>query len=167
MGLVWELSMKLDVSLKSKIFLVIFGLSAILLFRQQSATAQQTAPLSCRNEITDRTISQTGLTEPSFWWAEERFGGQLLDSWLVCRNERRLDLIVDRQIWTLLDYLERYEFVNHFGAIARGYGYSVRVLNTQQTPLASYSCNFQVTPTACNLWIDTLGREGYRRPPVP
>ena len=160
--------MKLDISIKSKIFLLFLGLCSILCY-EQSVTAQPTAPLSCPNEISDRNISQTGLTEPSFWWAEERFGGQLLDSWLVCRNERRVDLIVDRQIWTLLDYLERYEFVSHFGTVARGYGYSVRVLNQQQTPLASYYCDFKANPANspnCNLWIDTIGREGYRRPPV-
>ncbi|HEY9850708.1 MAG TPA: hypothetical protein V6D28_14675 [Leptolyngbyaceae cyanobacterium] len=118
----------------------------------------------CENIITDETISQFGLTNPSFWWTNERFGGQLLDSWLVCRNDRQLNLIVNRQIWTLLDYLERYEFVHHFGTTAREYGYNVRVLNPQQTLLASYTCNHSATPTTnCNLWIDSFGREGFRR----
>ena len=120
----------------------------------------------CTNQITDETISQSGLTNPSFWWAEERFGGQMLDSWFACRDERQLYLVVNRQIWTLLDYVERYEFVNHFGNVARGYGYNIQVFNQQQRLLASYSCNFSVQPTNCNLWIDTIGKAGFQRPVI-
>lgn len=121
----------------------------------------------CENIITDETISQFGLTNPSFWWTNKRFGGQLVDGWLVCRNERQLNLIVNRQIWTLLDYLERYEFVHQFGTTARDYGYNVRVLNQQQIPLASYTCNHSITPSNCNLWIDNFGRQGLRTRLVP
>lgn len=117
----------------------------------------------CQNAIAEDSISQINLSNPSFWWASERFGGQVLDTWFACRDERRLDLVVDRQIWTLLDYLERYEFVNHFGQVARGYGYNLRVVNQQQTVLATYTCDFRVTPASCNLRIDTLGRQGFRR----
>lgn len=155
--------------LLSKIKLLSISLGAIFLPVQHLVAAQQNAPITpniCRNEITNQDISQTGLTNPSFWWAKERFGGQLLDSWLICRDDRRIDLIVNRQIWTLLDYLERYEFVNHFGMVAKGYGYSVRVLNQQQSTLATYTCNFKVSQTPCTLWIETIGTEGFRRRPV-
>ena len=84
--------------------------SGILLAQTPPAGTTTPQRNRCRNIITENTISQTGLTNPSLWWASERFGGQLLDTWLVCQDERRVTIIVNRQVWTLLDYLERYEF---------------------------------------------------------
>ncbi|MCG4880622.1 hypothetical protein L0P06_11165, partial [Amedibacillus dolichus] len=79
---------------------------------------------------------------PSIWWAKEQFGGKLLDNWLAYpakeKSVARIDLIVNRQIWSLLDYVERYEFVNNFCNVARDYGYNVRVFNYQQELLATY-----------------------------
>ena len=140
-------------------------LSSKILLAQTPSDRTTTPPRNrCRNIITENTISQTGVTNPSLWWASERFGGQLLDTWLVCQDERRVTIIVNRQVWTLLDYLERYEFVNHFGAVSRDYGYNLRVLNQQRGVLATYTCNFSVSPATCNLWIDTIGRDGFQRP---
>ena len=71
--------------------------------------------------VTDQTISQANLTIPSFWWARDQisaqpqFGSKLLDSWLACSgqasSDRRADFIVNQQAWSLLDYLDRYDFV--------------------------------------------------------
>ena len=117
----------------------------------------------CPNPITDNTISQTQLTKPSLWWAEDRFGGLLLDSWFGCPNERRVYLVVNRQIWTSLNYIERYEFVNHFATYVRPNNYNVVVLNPQQRPLATYICNYSVNPADCNVWIDITGTSSFQR----
>lgn len=100
--------------------------------------------------ITADTINPRQLTIPSFWWAQEQAQNKLLDNWIAYpktqTNPGRVDLLVNQQIWALLDYLERYDFVNRMGTVGRDYGYNVRVFNYQQEPLASYTCNFLDTP---------------------
>jgi len=113
--------------------------------------------------VTANTISQKHLTVPSLWWAKEQFGGKLLDNWLAYPSQGtttpRVDLIVNRQIWSLLDYVERYDFVNSLGSVARDYGYNVRVFNYQQELLATYTCNFNIQPSLCSMDnLDATGR---------
>lgn len=104
---------------------------------------------------TSDTISQYELTIPSLWWAKEQFGGKLLDNWLAYPGDgttaARIDLVVNQQIWILLDYLQRYEFVNHFGNVARDYGYNVRVFNHEKELLATYTCDFNTNPRLCSI----------------
>lgn len=111
------------------------------------------------NIITANTISQTGKSVPSLWWVNEQFGYRLVENWLAYpRNGEEtgtVDVIVNRQTWSLLDYLQRYEFLNHFGQVARDYGYNIRVFNRQQRLLGTYSCTSE--PVACNLWLDSQG----------
>ncbi len=102
--------------------------------------------------ITDRSISQANLTIPSFWLtrdqisAQSQFGSKLLDTWLACPNSKssvsRVDFVVNQQAWSLLDYLERYDFVHQIGTVASGYSYDMRVFNRQGGLLAAYTCNF-------------------------
>lgn len=127
---------------------------------KQTATQQMSV-------ITAKTISQVGLTIPSLWWAQEQFGGKLLENWLAhpAQGERpaRVDLIVNRQLWSLLDYLERYQFVNQFGTTASGYGYNTRIFNRRGNLLAGYTCNFSalVQPN-CNIILDSAGWDTLR-----
>jgi len=110
------------------------------------------------------TISQTGLTEPSLWWAAEQFGGKLLENWLAYPQKRRIDLVVNRQLWSLLTYLERYQFVNRMGTIARSYRYNLRVLDRQQPDfiLAAYTCHFQIDPVLCNVDLERGSQSEFR-----
>lgn len=114
--------------------------------------------------VTAKTISQQNLTIPSLWWANEQFGGNLLDNWLAYpadgTNAAHIDLVVNQQ-WSLIDYLERYEFVNHFGTVAQDYGYNVRVFNEQEELLATYTCGSK-TPRLCNLQLEATGRARVR-----
>ncbi|MEM9450253.1 MAG: hypothetical protein AAGA75_17185 [Cyanobacteria bacterium P01_E01_bin.6] len=106
------------------------------------------ADLSNRDVITNRMISQDSLTVPSLWWARSQFGGKLLEHWLAypgSDSPRRVDVVVDRQLWGLSTYLQRYSFVNYFGTAAKEFGYSLRVFNDQGQPLASYMCNFPIS----------------------
>ena len=117
--------------------------------------------------ITASNISQKQLTIPSIWWAKEQFGAMVLDNWLAYptdgANAARVDLVVNQQNWSLLDYLERYEFVNHFGSVARDYGYNVRVFNHQKELLATYTCDFSNNPRLCNIGkLDATGKAGLR-----
>ncbi|MCY7322668.1 MAG: hypothetical protein LH660_12925 [Phormidesmis sp. CAN_BIN36] len=102
--------------------------------------------------VTDQSISQANLTIPSFWWARDQisaqpqFGSKLLDTWLACPGQNgsasRVDFVVNQQVWSLLDYLDRYDFVQHIGTVARSYGYDMRVFSRQGGFLAAYTCNF-------------------------
>lgn len=122
--------------------------------------------------ITENTISATGMTIPSFWWAKEQFnevGDKLINNWKAYPDQKLLYLFVNRQAWTLLDYLGRYRFINKFGAVAREYNYNVKVFTPQAEnvkvftpqvePLATYTCNYTQTPATCEIVIrDSFGR---------
>jgi hypothetical protein len=170
---------------KFKIALLGINLSTIFLWPipTQSAPVPSTPPANCpplEQEVnspppstptpgsvrTADTISQTGLTPPSLWWANEQFGDKLLDNWCAYPDQRRVDLVVNRQIWSLLTYLERYEFVNHFGTVARDFNYNLRVFNQQKTLLATYTCDYSTTPARCNLWIDTPIGRAFQSPSI-
>ncbi len=107
--------------------------------------------------VTSSTISPTHLTIPSLWWVQEQIvantqdlneqlGKELIVDWLAYPVEQgapgRVDLVVDRQFWGVLDYLQRYEFVNRFSTIARNYGSNIRVFDNQATIVAAFTCNF-------------------------
>ena len=105
--------------------------------------------------ITANTIHLEGLTVPSLWWAQQNSEKKLLDNWIAYpasdKEPARVDLIVNQQIWSLLEYVERYDFVNRLGSAARNFGYNVRVFNYQKEPLATYTCNFNTSPALCSI----------------
>ncbi|MGB3238239.1 MAG: hypothetical protein WBB29_08080 [Geitlerinemataceae cyanobacterium] len=117
---------------------------------------------SCSTDtITKDTICQTRLTIPSLWWADEQFGDKLLENWLAYPEEHRVDLVVNRQIWGLMDYYQRYAFVHRMVAVVRENGetgengYNLRVFNRQEPELclAAYTCN----ANNCQLKIRDFG----------
>jgi hypothetical protein len=135
--------------------------------------------------VTATTISQFGLTVPSLWWireqiaAVEAFGGKLLQNWLAYPPSKgsgvgRVDLVVNRQLWSLMDYLERYEVIHHFSTAARDFGYNVRVFDDRANFLGAYICDFRIAklekavtsqlepPPTCNLVLDAGGKSGLR-----
>jgi hypothetical protein len=118
--------------------------------------------------ITSNTINLDGLTVPSLWWAKEISANKLLDNWIAYPDSEqeaaRVDLIVNQQVWSLLDYLERYQFVNRLGSIARNFQYNVRVFNYQQEPLAAYTCNFTQSPVSCNIQMNSENKLGLSKP---
>jgi len=113
------------------------------------------------NIITADTIYQQQLTVPSLWWAQEQSENKLLDNWIAYPAQDsetgRVDLIVNEEIWNVLDYLERYNFVNRLGTVARTYGYNIRVFNYQKEALATYTCNLNFTTPLCNIDMNVTG----------
>ncbi|MEB3219055.1 MAG: hypothetical protein VKN72_22845 [Nostocales cyanobacterium 94392] len=113
------------------------------------------------NIITANTIYQQQLTVPSLWWAQEQSENKLLDNWIAypASNSQpgRVDLIVNEEVWNILDYLERYNFVNHLGSVARGYGYNIRVFNYEKEPLATYTCNLNISKPLCKIDMNAAG----------
>ena len=107
--------------------------------------------------ITSSTISLSGLTPPSLWWTDQQFGGKTLRGWIAYPGTDtlppRVDLVVNRQLWGLSDYLERYSFVHHFGRAAQSFGYTIRVFNDVGDPLAIYPCPIH----PCSIIINSSG----------
>ncbi len=126
--------------LSTTLALIAIALPSFLSLAQPGWT--QPAPVA-----TASSPSQTGLTVPSLWWTAEQFGGNLLVNWLAYAEEgntsRRIELVVRREAWRPLGYVDRYAFVNHFGTVARDYGYNLRIVDQEQDRLATYTCNFR------------------------
>ncbi|NES95758.1 MAG: hypothetical protein F6K32_11095 [Desertifilum sp. SIO1I2] len=120
--------------------------------------------------ITHTSISQTNLTVPSLWWANQQFGRTLVETWFAYPNasQRRVDFVVNRQVWSLLDYLQRYEFVHHMGSVARTYGYNIRIFNRQGEALATYTCDLNLPDSPCDMRLQAAqdGLRGPRQSPL-
>lgn len=116
--------------------------------------------------ITANTIHPERLTVPSLWWAQQNSEKKLLDNWIAYpaseKEPARVDLIVNQQIWSLLEYVERYDFVNRLGSAARNFGYNVRVFNYQKEPLATYTCNFSTSPALCSIQTTVKNKIGFQ-----
>jgi hypothetical protein len=151
--------------------LILFSL--VLLTRKTSASPSCETPveidlltenLSTTEIVTANSFSQTSMTVPSLWWSTEQFdqfGGRLVDNWLADSQEKRIDLIVNTQLWGIMTYLDRYSFVNSFGTVARSYQYNLRVFSQNQQCLALYYYNshsspprweLDLTPSLTNSW---------------
>lgn len=128
-------------------------------------------PLPGRNVITANSISPTRISDPSLWWAKDQFdefNGKLITNWIAYKDKQRLDLVVNRQLWSILNYLEQYCFVNKFGTVAREYGYNVRIFNQQAALLATYTCDYSKALPNCELLIfQSFGQGGLQVPRQP
>ena len=107
----------------------------------------------------------------SLWWAAEQFDpfdGKLVENWLTYPEKHQIELVVSWQLWTLLDYLERYRFVNQFGTVARKYGYGLTIFNQKYQCLASYSYNSDSKPPKWELDLQKFGRDSLPiEPQIP
>lgn len=137
--------------------------------------------------VTEQTISQTNLTVPSLWWAQDQFGGKLLDFWVAYPEAdgamRRVDLLVNQQVWLRYNYLERYAFVTHMGTAASDFGYNTRIYNWQGDLLAAYVCNYEEPASEfalppfdsslldlasdCSAFLDVFGLGIFTGPSIP
>lgn len=148
---------------KSLFLFVIAGSACLgaLLCEQSAAFSQQPlCPTGNAANFPSPPLSQTEKSVPSLWLAQKLFGGKLLDRWFVDPGNTWVILIVNRQLWSLLDYMERYQFVNRFGTVASDYGYNVRVCNRQGAALAVYSCKGD--RLSCRIDLESLSNPRIR-----
>ncbi len=152
--------------------------SAFDLVAFRASEAAKINPGNCADDtdiITEKMICQLRLTIPSLWWTktQQPLGNKLLEGWLAypsnAESPRRVDLVVNPQLWGILDYLNRYEMLNRFGTVTADYGYNLRVFDPQGRPLAAYTCDFQSerSPTpataaarVCQIKLDFTGKGG-------
>jgi hypothetical protein len=102
--------------------------------------------------ITSQSMSATRLTIPSLWWtaeqiaADKKYTDKFLQGWIAYLTQNgepgRVDLLVNRQIWTQMNYISRYEMINRFSTIARNYGFNIRVFSSQDVLSGAYTCDF-------------------------
>lgn len=126
--------------------------------------------------ITSQTVCQSGLTPPSLWWTKEqvaqelRTSGKLVSDWSAqlktAEAPGQVRLVVNPQLWSLMDYFERYDFVSNFGLAARGFGYQTEIYNTKGTKLASYICAVENDSidlaSSCRMNLGSSLNFGYR-----
>lgn len=102
----------------------------------------------------DDNPSPEEFTMPSLWWQEQQVGDainmRLIDSWQAYtdtvsidtgRTIAHVDVVVNGQIWPLLNYLERYSILTQFGESAKAYGYQLRIF-TGNRLVGLHVCDF-------------------------
>ncbi len=117
----------------------------------------------------ERQVAISGFSVPSLWWAREQFdpfGGKLINNWLAHPQLKQIDLTVNWQLWTLLDYLGRYRFLNQFGTVAREYGYDLRIFDQQQQCLGIYEYNPTSNPPKWEIKLENSGQGGLQVQPI-
>lgn len=131
--------------------------------------------LTGRSVITRNTIRADRLTPPSLWRAEAQHGGKLLEHWIAYTGDdgapRRVDFVVNQQLWGLFTYLERYQFIRRFGTAAQQYGYNSRIFTRQGLLLGAYLCSGPDAPlepssaeNSCKIELDAVGLQPIRGP---
>ncbi len=123
-----------------------------------------------QNQTSKRAASsrQRKSPQPNFWWVIEQFDpfeGKLVESWSSHSQVKEISLIVNLRLWTLMDYLGRYSFVNQFGSTARNYGYSLNIFSTQKQRLATYKYNSVTNPPKWEINLERLGKDSLRLSP--
>lgn len=125
----------------------------------------ETPPITNPRVITAYLREPIGLNYPNLWWAREQFdnfASKLVNNWFIYPQQKQIDLVVNRQVWLVLNYIEHYRFVNQFGTVARAYGYNLRVFNQQRQCLATYSCDFVTNPPQCKIDLRSSGNERFQ-----
>ncbi len=114
------------------------------------------------NIVTADTVSAQGMTVPSLWWTSEQFPAKLVTNWIANRSQKQIYLLVNTQYWNILDYVDRYRTIDRFGRVAQGYGYNLKVCNSQKIALARYTCDS--IQNTCQIWLNTNGQNGLGIP---
>jgi hypothetical protein len=134
-------------------------------------TPANTISLDHRNlNLVASTKATLDETQSSLWWAARQFDpfdGKLVQNWLAYPQKQQINLIVNWQLWSLLDYFGRYRFVNRFGTVTRKYGYSLNIFNQKDQCLASYKYNSESNPPKWELNLAELGRSSLPIKPIP
>jgi hypothetical protein len=124
------------------------------------------------NIVTADTVTSKGMTVPSLWWTSEQFPAKLVTNWIANRSQNQIYLLVNTQYWNILDYVDRYRTIDKFGRVAQGYGYNLKICNSQKIALARYTCDSTgdsithpkssgvKTPTNCQIWLNPNGQNG-------
>lgn len=124
-----------------------------------------TCPKAPLSELPQPPLSQTKPSLPSLWLADNFFGEEILNTWFVNSDDTWVILIVNSLIWRRQDYLAHYQFVNHFGTVARQYGYNLKVCQIlRKKPIAAYICDFETAPLNCRIELESRFGSSFLTP---
>ena len=118
--------------------------------------------------IAKKDVAASNVVLSSLWWAREQFDpfdGRLINNWLADDQLKQIDLTVNWQLWTLLDYLGRYRLINQLGTVAREYDYNLRIINQQKQCLATYQYELDSNPPKWEINLDSLGQDSLQVEP--
>ena len=117
-------------------------------------SSQSAAPFSLPSQVTFPHRESPTQDSIELWWAKEQLDvleTGLIKNWFAMPDAQRVDIIVDRQRWTQLNYLERYRLVHQFATVAREHRYNLRITNQDNQCLVAYWCDFEQTPYQCQM----------------
>ena len=137
-------------------------------FRDLELVSQKIHQSQKKEVITEQNVALSGVVVPSLWWAREQFDpfdGRLIDNWLENHQLKQIDLVVNWQLWTLLDYLGRYRLINQLGTVAREYDYNLRIINQQKQCLATYRYTEESNSPKWEINLDGLGQDSLQLEP--
>jgi hypothetical protein len=128
-----------------------------------TARPETSQPLAVKPQKRSSTSRQASPSPPNLWWAQHQydpFAGRLVEQWQINRDQQSVEVVVNRQLWSSLDYLGRYRWVSQLGSLIRESQYNLRIINAQNKCLAVYVCEFETTPYPCELLIEPFDRQG-------
>jgi hypothetical protein len=133
--------------------------------------------------------------QSELWWTKEQIESELRSTKLISRwslstdspvplassgasplasplapGLATLDVTINSQAWSLLDYFGRYEFANTLGIKAHELGYGLRIMSDRGLVLGQYSCaaigpvqpSVTASPGQCRVQLDSMGQRGSR-----
>jgi hypothetical protein len=149
--------------------LTAIGLTALnLLLPSQSQANPQPAP-GIQQPNADRQADR----QSELWWTKEQLEWELQSTKLIGRwtilpevpdnpAPPTIEVTVNFQVWSLLDYFSRYEFANTFGLKAYQLGYQLRIVTDRGLLLGQYQCLGERQVPQCQVKLDTIGERGLR-----
>jgi hypothetical protein len=119
--------------------------------------------------LTSATVCQGGLTPPSLWWTRDLVESDLQLKKLVSQWSTRVrsageaglvSVVVNPQLWSLMNYFERYEFLNAFGLTVQEFGYNLQLSDLRGVTLGQYRCQFDLADLAATQGGDVVAGAG-------
>ena len=142
-------------NLKLLLYFPFFILASSLFLLTATATPEVIFPTCLKSSISELPkpyLSQTKLSIPSIWLTKNFFSKELLETWFINPDDTWIILVVNQLTWQKQEYMDIYKFINHFGSVAREYGYNLQICQPpQKKPIAAYFCDFEITPLNCNV----------------
>jgi hypothetical protein len=126
-----------------------------------------TCPTGDKSTWPQPPLSQLQLTIPSFWMVQKDLGSKMIESWFLVPDNNWIVIVINRQYWGLMDYLEKYQVINRLATASRSDGYNLRLCNNKGLTLGVYFCEFSsasssnFVPSSCHLDMGSIN-DGIR-----
>ncbi|MBD0267195.1 MAG: hypothetical protein ICV77_02765 [Cyanobacteria bacterium Co-bin8] len=137
---------------------------------------------------TDEMISPIEMSTPSLWYNRDqlpnRLGGRrLISSWIAYQTDEHslpvVDIVVNAQYWSVLNYFEQYGVINTLGQSAKDFGYNLRLYRGSlysRELIGLHVCDFtpveltkdtlplsdRAADLPCRASLDMLGIRGFQ-----